>query len=221
MSLLKRNIEIEGDTLIVIGDVHGYIDDYKNIIKDIDGPTIQLGDFGFAIEHDRFMSEVRGKFEHDHKILFGNHDDYQYLDKDYSLGDIGIYNGLCKIMTVRGSILRDSSKRLEGYTWFREEQLNYTQFSEIMDEYESVKPDIMISHDCPMSIRKECFQYTDEYITTRALQELFELHRPKIWIFGHYHRYMDKEINGTRFICLTELGHCELNLKEITATYNI
>jgi hypothetical protein len=38
-----------------------------------------------------------------------------------------------------------------------------------------------------------------------ALQELFNIHQPKYWYFGHYHNSWSMIINGTRFKCLNEL----------------
>jgi hypothetical protein len=35
---------------------------------------------------------------------------------------------------------------------------------------------------------------------------MFEAHQPKLWIHGHWHVSRNAEYNGTRFICLEELG---------------
>jgi hypothetical protein len=39
----------------------------------------------------------------------------------------------------------------------------------------------------------------------KLLQELFNIHQPKKWFFGHYHQSWSMTINGTDFRCLNEL----------------
>jgi len=36
-------------------------------------------------------------------------------------------------------------------------------------------------------------------LASNGLQIMFDMHRPKLWVFGHY------VIKGTRFVCLNEL----------------
>ena len=38
--------------------------------------------------------------------------------------------------------------------------------------------------------------------TEKTLGEMFKIHQPKLWIFGHWHRKFDQKILGTQFICL-------------------
>jgi hypothetical protein len=33
---------------------------------------------------------------------------------------------------------------------------------------------------------------------------MFELHQPKLWVFGHYHTDYDEVIQGTRFVCVNK-----------------
>lgn len=40
---------------------------------------------------------------------------------------------------------------------------------------------------------------------------MLEIHRPKVWVFGHYHIDKDFELNGTRFICLNELSTIDVS----------
>jgi hypothetical protein len=37
------------------------------------------------------------------------------------------------------------------------------------------------------------------------LEELFNIHKPELWVFGHYHVSRTVEEQGTRFVCLNEL----------------
>lgn len=41
---------------------------------------------------------------------------------------------------------------------------------------------------------------------------MFEMHQPRIWLFGHWHFDFDGVIDGTRFICLGELSYRDLDV---------
>ena len=41
----------------------------------------------------------------------------------------------------------------------------------------------------------------NKYFAPNALDEIDEDHWPDLWIFGHTHDFIDKTINGTRFLC--------------------
>jgi predicted phosphodiesterase len=187
----------------IIGDVHGKINNYwKLLTGNLKGlSTIQVGDFGFSTEHLWHQANIDP--EH-HRINFGNHDDYDYLNSPHSLGDFSYFEER-KIMTVRGAYSIDRSIRKEYVDWFPNEELNYHEMYKAVAAYQSNKPKIMISHDCPHEVRKELFGITDKSITSNGLQAMFEHHQPEMWIFGHHHQSVSQVINGTLFICLNEL----------------
>lgn len=190
--------------MLIIGDVHGNFDQYKKIIEDHDC-SIQLGDFGFKKEHDRFLTEVYTE-QNKHRILFGNHDYYPYINKPYSLGDY-IYLPDEDIFCIRGAYSIDKNSRTLGIDYFPDEEISYTKFDEIFKVYIEAKPNVVISHDAPHIVRDKFFNIKRYSLTSHILQELLEEHRPSVWIFGHHHTSIKKEIPGyrTKFICLGEL----------------
>lgn len=190
--------------MLIIGDVHGNFDQYKKLIEDYD-QTIQLGDFGFKDTHDRFLKEVYTK-ENNHRILFGNHDYYPYLDKAYSLGDY-TYLPDKDIFCIRGAYSIDRNQRTLGLDFFPNEEIPYTKFNELLDVFIKERPNIVITHEAPHIVRDKLFNISRYSLTSHILQELLEAHRPSIWIFGHHHRNIQKELPGyrTKFICLGEL----------------
>ena len=129
----------------IIGDIHGKFYAYKERIKDTKY-SIQLGDFGFAKDWHSLV--IHGVDHERHKIIPGNHDDYnglrkQFLfEKDY--GEVDFYG--FKFFFVRGAWSIDWSYRIAGISWWEDEQLPYTTLMDAMNEYEQVKPDIMITH---------------------------------------------------------------------------
>jgi len=90
-------------------------------------------------------------------------------------------------------------------------------------QYQKMKPDVMITHECPRSISKhvgdnkilEMFGYNPDRFTTKTselLEMMFQSHQPKVHFFGHYHNNWGAEINGTQFRCLDELSYVELEV---------
>lgn len=116
--------------MLVIGDVHGKINSYLNLIKKYP-KTVQIGDFGFTIEHKWHLQNVNSS---NHKVLFGNHDDYKFLNREHSLGNFGIYEGM---FFVRGADSIDKNLRVLGRDWFKEEELTYPQMNTCITAFES------------------------------------------------------------------------------------
>ena len=82
--------------ITLIGDVHGKYKRYHEIIREKDRHpySVQLGDFGFFPSWNRLSCSGLDKSLH--KIIPGNHDDYDYCPRsEYCLGDFGpaIVNG--------------------------------------------------------------------------------------------------------------------------------
>ncbi len=187
--------------MLVIGDVHGKVDNYWKILQKHKGTSIQVGDFGFKKQHDWHLKNI----DHSqHQINFGNHDDYTYLYEPHSLSNFSV--STTGLMTIRGAYSIDKAYRTENLDWWANEELNYDEMQNAIDFYNFNKPKIIISHDCPHEARQQLFGINGKSITSNGLQVMFENHQPDLWIFGHHHCRKNEIINGTRFICLEELG---------------
>jgi len=192
-----------------IGDVHCKIGKYIPIIRTCE-ESIQVGDFGFKEEWD-WLEKNSSIIGLSHKINMGNHDYIPCVNTNpHSLGNWSYERG---IFTIRGANSIDIHKRIEGRDWFVNEELNYGEGYEVFDNWELSKPDIVVTHDCPALVAEVLFGFprtgiNKEYYksTTRELlQNMFEVHQPKLWVFGHHHINKNETINGTNFICLGEL----------------
>lgn len=199
--------------MLIIGDVHTKVNAYEALLnKHKPDFSIQVGDFGFKKSHDWHIANLNPDR---HKINFGNHDYYPYLRKPHSLGDY-YTNSKRKLMTIRGAFSIDHpgtnmiKDRVEGVDWFRDEEMDYATFNKCVSAYETFKPEIVISHDSPQSVRQALFGNRDKSITSNGLQACFEIHQPKLWVFGHHHRSRKEIIDGTKFICLAELEALEI-----------
>lgn len=134
--------------LMLIGDVHGKYYEYHELIKIAEQKnikSIQLGDFGFEIEHIWHRNNINST---NHKILFGNHDFYPFIDLPHSLGNFG-YLEEYGIFYIRGANSIDKYRRTIGLDWFSNEELSWEEANQCLELYEKIKPNIVISHDCP------------------------------------------------------------------------
>ncbi len=186
-----------------IGDVHGKMGEYLHII---DGCTesVQVGDFGAGFVTLPALGPA-------HRFIRGNHDSPAVCRQHPNWIQDGTHeNG---VFFVGGAKSIDRAYRIEGISWWPDEELSYAELTGIVDEYAKWQPEVMVTHDCPEVIANALFggfKINVDSITRQALDVALNAHAPKTWIFGHWHMNVDRVINGTRFICLGELSFIDL-----------
>ena len=193
-------------SITLIGDVHGKYEHYHKIVRQTERHpyTLQIGDFGFKYDTLKNVDSTR------HLILPGNHDHYDTCyNHPHFLGDYG-YTSLNRIdfFYYRGAYSIDRQYRTIGIDWWENEQVNIDQFMKARELYRNIKPEVMITHDCPQDIALQMLepgQRVYENITSWALQELYNIHQPKLWFYGHWHRSVKIQHGNTQFVCLNEL----------------
>jgi predicted phosphodiesterase len=198
--------------LTIIGDIHGKLEQYKQIIDNCE-ESICVGDFGFKKEWDWHQTNAWMFGHKPHWINIGNHDWLDVLNECHlEYGHTGNFNYFTDydIFTVRGADSIDKHLRTEGVDWFANEELNYLEQLEAFDFYCKVKPNIVVSHDCPQSVMQSLFGYPEKSQTRNMLQAMFNEHKPDLWVFGHHHQSKDVNVLGTRFVCLNELETMKL-----------
>lgn len=183
--------------MFFIGDVHGHFNLYQLVLDQIGegAKSIQVGDFGVGFKP---VPELPPEA----KFIRGNHDapDLCRQHPNY-LGDFGVHE---EIFYAGGGYSIDAFARKEGVSWWRDEQLNYKQMAEATTLYADTKPEVVVTHQCPQSVEDRIFDFPHRYdnATSKWLDVLFELHKPKLWVFGHYHLSRNKKVNKTRFVCV-------------------
>jgi len=194
------------NNISLIGDVHGKYKRYHEIIREKDRHeyTVQIGDFGFNYE------TLKNVDPNNHKIIGGNHDNYdKIINTPHYLGDYGntTLNGV-EFFFYRGAYSIDRQYRTIGVDWWESEQLKIEQFMEARELYRSIKPKIVITHDCPECIVPYYIGFQGKIyqnITSWGLNELLNIHQPELWIHGHFHQSKTTKYGNTNFICLNEL----------------
>jgi len=194
----------------IIGDIHGNWNDYQIITENIKHNSIQVGDFGIGFSgtywHDR-VNNFHSSGQH--RFIRGNHDNPSKCKQDMVgyIPDGTIEND---VMYVGGAWSIDRGIRKENVNWWADEELSYTELDKIIEIYSIMKPRVMITHDCPLSVSNEMFvkkgktfsgrQYATR--TGQALQVMFEIHQPELHFFGHWHDTQIMKMEGTTFQCI-------------------
>lgn len=210
--------------ITLIGDVHGKTKAYQKIIsRMLPGQrTIQLGDMGIGFKYVGLQ-----QLPDEHKWFRGNHDcpGKCRRHKNY-LGDFG-YLPEDRLFWMAGAFSIDRMYRVQGESYWIDEELSYTELSEAVKLYEQVRPKFVISHEAParagcalldelkgpyFSAKQECCKSR----TSEALQDMLDIHQPKEWVFGHYHVNKTFQLSQieTKFTCVAELSTYELKTEE-------
>jgi len=208
----------------MIGDVHAKIHDYLKIVKRSEYPTIQVGDFGVGFFDPAIMSELQ---EHGvHRFIRGNHDNPSACKEiDFWIPDGLVEN---ETMFIGGAWSIDHAFRIEDLNWWKDEECSYDELIRMLDVYKMVKPRVMVTHDCPNDFSKRFIvekglAMGNMILPTRtgqALQAMWEIHQPDLWVFGHWHTDLDVISNGTRFICLDELSTIDVDFETFDVKWN-
>ena len=207
--------------LTLLGDIHGYYDEYLNIIKDTEY-SIQLGDFGFDYSCLQDVDSDR------HKIILGNHDNYDNRPEGFDLGDYGLVTFYdWDFFFVRGAFSIDCRQRWAHErstgrrSWWENEQLSKKEMDYCLECYSYVCPDVILSHTCPAHISEivgnpgtmSSFGWPENMVTATQglLRAMWERHQPKLWCFGHYHKNWRYVEDQTTYYCVNELSTLTFN----------
>ena len=201
-----------------IGDIHGLVYQYLNVIQGSDLPTVQIGDFGYG---PKWLTANPIPFEEKdkHRFIRGNHDDpaickqqYNYIQDGTVKDNIGFIGGASSI---------DRAFRTEGVSWWPDEECSYAELNHALDNFIAAKPEVIVSHECPEFISNALCEsygkrkYPDESRTRQMLEQIYYHYKPKIHIFGHWHLDFDWICQGTRFICLPELAYIDIDMDDL------
>lgn len=183
--------------------------------------SLQLGDMGVGFsESYGHKYSLEGKSyspiykNNNHRWIRGNHDDPE-ISRNHPnyLGDYG-YDEYTGIFYVSGGLSIDLQSRIDYYkkygiiTWWEDEELSVEDFEKVLELYEETRPDIMVSHECPSIIKPDALTNQEKRfnisLTENFLQNMFEIHQPNYWIFGHHHKWVYKKMRKTQFVGLNE-----------------
>ena len=222
----------------LLGDLHGSID-FNSIYRYGPHPNdrlIQLGDFGLVFQPAATQDENRQLYELGEfwgEVLFvdGNHENFprlakfpvremyggkvrQLAHKVYQLMRGEVYNIDGQTFFVMGggdSI--DKNRRIEGISWWAEEQPSMEEQYYGYDNLDKVgwKVDYVLTHTCPMKTKLHLLQKMHLVNSSDHLENYLENVRAQLdykrWYFGHFHIDADlPDRMTTLYHMLVELG---------------
>jgi hypothetical protein len=198
--------------MLFVGDVHSNFDDFAHIVQSHpDEVIIQVGDLGLArpwvgknLVYNTVDFNLTGKW----MFIRGNHDDPELCRAHPNyLGDYG-YFGLPagRIFFVSGARSIDYHLRIPTVDWWIEEELTREHAERAVEQYANNPPSIVVSHDCPDFLKDKFDASTFPSRTGWMLDRMFEIHQPRIWIFGHWHKNLEIQVKDTKFVCVAELS---------------
>lgn len=190
--------------LVLLGDTHGDWCKANRAIalaKKLECNAVSLGDLGDSRTYEMTMG-CNDNFY----LVAGNHEEYPALHRyvPHYLGDFGTLPFAENVFFVRGAYSVDWMDRTPGFDWFCEEEIGFAKAEEVLQLYSQLKPEIVLSHDCPYYMAHKLLQgksIKDNH-TSRVLTEMFKIHQPKRWYHGHHHRRLEWFYNPTTFYSL-------------------
>lgn len=214
----------------IVGDIHGKFYDYVNFslafgMRHNTDPvpirSVQVGDFGIGFAGDYWHEQVEEwmKQNPNHRFIRGNHDDPSTCKKMTGYIADGVVEN--DVMFIGGAWSIDHALRTEGVSWWRDEELSIEELNSMYDVYKTTKPRVMITHDCPTQIAWEMFISRGNSLapgqqfktrTAEALQAMWEIHKPELWFFGHWHNTRDLTLHDTKFQCIGELDFVDVDI---------
>ena len=194
-------------SILVIGDVHGQVTKYHQLLRRVKQTTqisVQIGDMGFESTYQALNLEPTDLF------FPGNHDDHTTVeDYENCLGRFGKHE---HFFFVGGGHSIDQKWRTPYFDWWPNEELNKKEQEICASLYTEAKPRIMLTHECPDFIVDAIgkpgilpkFGYDESWrsSTAKFLGELYEIHQPEIWAFGHHHQKTELMHYNTFFRCV-------------------
>lgn len=205
--------------VLITGDIHNNFSRLNELInKKRPDIGICCGDFGYwpNVSWSEPLSNI--KLQSTKLLLWcdGNHEDHWAL-RDRETDELApnifymprgstyqLEDGRT-ILFMGGAHSIDHMRRTVGISWFPEEIITQKD----MINLPNCKADIFITHTCPEELLPNLLKVDwrkKHDPSNLALSELWKIYKPSLWFFGHWHRYSEGKMMGTKWYCLGAPG---------------
>ncbi len=211
--------------LLLLSDVHGH---FPVIAAQIEHAARQLGrpvacavvagDLGlFGPELHRYFRQDGHRFDVPVSFIEGNHEDFREfgtLVRDYA--DVITYLPRATVQEPGGwpSLCLGGARYMDAWSTPRGCEVTERDIATCL----ALPPgsvELVISHDCPCDIGVPNSPGLEHYGPpgVPGLDRVAAHLRPRLWFFGHHHRWHSHERDGTRYVGLPESwqGYCLLD----------
>lgn len=189
-----------------IGDIHCNEKLYSKALLNCD-ESIQVGDYGVGFMTPAQKAVWPAPSNSNHRYIRGNHDSPELARADPLHIPSGKFDLYPDHFFFGGGYSTDFEYRIEGVSWWRDEEHSVAELNALLDSYIAHRPRVMVSHEAPYSIVRSMFPMkpmSPPSSTSRALEACFEAYQPEIWFFGHWHETATVKQGDCLFICLGE-----------------
>lgn len=204
--------------MLLIGDIHGKWEEYAQKLETYQPErSVQVGDFGWGFPtkfpefHEQRITalhDAMDNFGGENRYIRGNHDNPTACKEHKYCIDDATFEEDTGIFYLGGAFSIDKDIRTPGVDWWEDEELSYDDLNNAIDVYEKAKPRIVISHELPEDIVGYMFSWYRKDFSSRtreALGNMWAIHKPELWVFGHWHTSHTAFFDGCQFTCLNEL----------------
>ena len=192
-----------------IGDVHGQFEKLKHILEENPADlALVAGDYGIWTDFRKESIPERYHTDFPYPVWFidGNHENHNELDK-YERGKIHqltdklsfcaygstFTHNATTFLFCGGAYSIDKHLRVPFVSWWPTECITEEDQSFLPD----CNVDVVVSHTAPSFIVQDLAQVypgSNEKIlaydpSCDYLEDVYKWYKPKIWIFGHWHKY--------------------------------
>jgi len=183
--------------MLILSDIHCNFNRVIDVCSKTTQTVLQLGDFGSGFMPTGFIIQNSPK---NLKFFCGNHDNRTEARKIPNC--VGDYGELENVFFVSGANSRDKDNRIEGVSWWPDEELTYEQGNDCLALWASSGKKIIVSHDTTQSFVEQYLQIYDRSLTRNLLQSMIEVRKPELLIFGHHHRRYNVQSDGIHYVGL-------------------
>ncbi len=205
-----------GQALLLLSDVHAHyhvVDtQIGHALQDGRGPVgevVVLGDFGmFGPNLHAYFRRDRRRFRLPVSFLEGNHEDFAALAslvRDYA--DVVTYLPRAGLRSLCGwqALCLGGAKYMDAWSTPPGCEIRDVDIAACLS-HPAGSVDVVLTHDCPTGIGIGNTTGLEHYGPpgVAGLQQLAESLQPRLWFFGHHHRWHVHEHAGIRFYGLPE-----------------
>jgi predicted phosphodiesterase len=204
------------DHVLLMSDVHARYDVVDAQVAHAEanlgapiGQVLVLGDFGLFGDHlHRHFRQQGRRFARPVAFIEGNHEDFRAFDQ--------LVHGFADVVThlPRGSVFQTGGRRclcLGGARYM--DAWSTPPGCEVKEQdiasalqFTPGSIDLVVSHDCPTGIgvpSQAGFTHLGPP-GVAGFAAIADHLTPRLWVFGHHHRWHQFEAGGTRFIGLPQ-----------------
>lgn len=210
-------------SIVLIGDIHGmffrFIDSCQRF-QHQNTYLIHVGDFGVGFKgfkYDAPLNALSKYLVENNNILFvvrGNHDNPSWFKNPTNLWqnivflpDYSELNLLDKkILTVGGAVSVDRNIRTEGNDYWKDEifhfdpHFKYQTYDLVVTHSRTSYADVFKNYDNISHYLAEDDKLLEDLMfETKQLDALYEVTKPKTWVFGHFHYSSSTHYEQTHF----------------------